>query len=217
MAAKIKIEISASVLLLTANACLLSFDVFPPGVIFDRKDDWFRRIPLVGEEFFDVARLKLQFQRERQSAPRAFVISAFATTQDAILLGGKGHTESDYGHWERLYYARHGHDAIRMMELIAINDNAVIRVADRGKVSRVVVSGTDPTIFQVGKRHCDLLQLTFQRLPHAIRRDGKNPVIVRVNVQTDQLPTDSEARDIMQTIRNRLRYKIVDGDIRRDN
>lgn len=83
-----------------------------------------------------------------------------------------------------------------MVRLTAINGSAVMETADGPNVSRVVLRGTDPTIFTANGQVCKLLLLRFNRLPRSIRADERNPMTVTGYVQSQQLPRPDSAKAI---------------------
>ncbi len=186
------------------------------GTVFDHQDDGFRAIVLVGGQFLGIDQLRSLFLKYEASAPKALVISAFSNEDDAVLMAGKGHTDVSYSDWENMYYSRRGHDTLQMSELIAIGKNVVIRTADRGRVSRVVLRGVDPTLMEIRGNRCELLKLSFHRLPRPLHADGLNPVVVKLNVRTDSFPTDSDAEEITRVIRKSLGQAAVNVAIRSD-
>lgn len=187
-----------------------------PEKLMDFSGQGFRLVAFVGQEYFSPAYLEEVFERERHGSPRAFLIEAFGDRASATIFAGKGRTEVDYPDWERMYYARSGHDSLRAMELIAIGNDSVIRVRDGRRLSRLILEGKDPTIFTVGPRSCELLQLRFTRLPRPLNPGGENTITVHVTLKTDILPNESEAKEITQELVRRLQYPVLNLNIRTD-
>jgi hypothetical protein len=202
---------------LVAAAWLTRADVIKPGIVWDLQDDGFRSVALVGEEVFGVDAGRKLYAKYEASAPKALVISVYPTVEEGSLLAGKGHTDVTFDDWERMYYARHGHESLRAMQLIAIGKNAVLKIADHGHVSRVILRGDDPTIVDAGGRRCQILTLSFHHLPRPIRADGQNPTIVNLDVQVDSVPDDSQAKAITRALWEKLGRVTVDVSMRADN
>ncbi len=174
----------------------------------------FRIVELVGEESLAVARLQAYLADAKLDPPLLLhVTAADSMVSLGVLSGGKGSTEKDYAAWDHMHFARQGHEQIRALELLAIGNDAVVRIAERGKVSKVVLRGKDPTLLTVGSRHCELLTVRAYQLPHT----SPSPTHVALTVWTDALPTATEALAITRELQARLHASWIQVDMRPDN
>src|ERR1022692_4132468 len=90
-------------------------------------------------------------RNERRMPAAGFsVVSVFANSSDASLMAGKGRTEVTYSDWEAEYPTNERRLRFRMMRLTTMGSDAVVQIADAGRVSRNVIRGNDPTRFSAG-------------------------------------------------------------------
>lgn len=190
------------------------------GVVLDRHDEDLHDVAVVGPHFMSVPRLD-QFAKELtsrdQASARLLIISAFANSDDAgQTLAGKGRTEITYDEAVDMLRAAQTRGAFRMMRLFSVDKNSVVQTVNGPRISRVILSGADPTLFEAGGRHCEILEVYFRRLPRPVRPDGRNPILVNMYVTTDRLPTDHEAEAITRTLQNLIHHQFVSAHIRSD-
>ena len=195
-------------------------DLIGEGIVFDRQDEDVRAIAAVGSKFMSSSGLE-ELSRDLRSAshvpPRVLIISAFATSADASqTISGKGRTEMTYGEAVALLRAAQARGTFRMMRLFSVGDNTVMQSVNGTKVSRSVLVGADPTLFEVAGRSCEILEIYFRRLPRPIRPDGRNPLLIDAYLTTDRLPTVIEAEAITRNIQRLLRHQFVFAHIRSD-
>jgi hypothetical protein len=109
-------------------------------------------------------------------------------------------------------------DPLRVMELISIGNETVIRSVDKGRISRTVIgSGNDPTFFHAAGRRCEILELYFYRLPRPLQPGGGNPLIVSVYVRVAPLPNETDARLIVRELQRRLGHSSITVNISTDS
>ncbi|HVT93335.1 MAG TPA: hypothetical protein VHD76_10860 [Bryobacteraceae bacterium] len=89
---------------------------------------------------------------------------------------------------------------LAVTKLVAIGADVVVQMTDGYHATRRILRGKDPTVFQIGQRRCQLVNLYIVRLPHALRPHAPNPPIVSVNIMSDKLPTVAEAQGITNWI-----------------
>ncbi|HWE49661.1 MAG TPA: hypothetical protein VG273_07730 [Bryobacteraceae bacterium] len=195
-------RISIAFGVLFAGASLASPDPIKAGVVWDFQDGGFRSVSLVGEEYFGIDVAKKLLVKYADGASRLLKVLVYPTAEDGSLLDGKAHTDVTYSDWDRMYYARHGHESLRAMEIITTGQDAVVRIADRGRLSRIVMRGKDPTIIHAGGHEAEILTVSFHRRPRSIWPDGKNPIFVIADLRVDSLPTDSQALEIMRATKH---------------
>ncbi len=138
-------------------ACILPLlaDLIGEGIVFDRQDEDVRAVAVVGSNFMSLSGLEELSQGLRSASrapPRALIISAFANSGDASqTLAGKGRTEVTYDEAVAQLRAARARGTFRMMRLISVGDNTVIQTVNGTKISRSVLAGVDPTIFEVAE------------------------------------------------------------------
>jgi hypothetical protein len=103
-----------------------------------------------------------------------------------------------------------------MMQLVAIGHDVVIETVDGSKVSRIVLAGKDPMLFEVADRKCQILELHWTRPLGELRKGEGVPLNVDVPIRADSLPTKVQAVMITREIQRRLNYYDVLVDIRTD-
>jgi hypothetical protein len=148
--------------------------------------------------------------------PRVVVLSAFQDGADATRYQTNPPPETTYSGAVKALRAARALGPLSMVRLTAIGRDVVVQRTDGRRSSRTVVAGHDPTLFGVGGQSCEILDLTFFRLPHPVREDGRNPVIVRTRIKTDALPSVAESREIARTIQHLTRQDSVTVEIRTD-
>jgi hypothetical protein len=148
--------------------------------------------------------------------PRVVQLSAFNDASDAIRYQINPRPEASYSDAIAALRAARSPGPLSMVRLTAIGRDVVVQQTDGRQTSRTVLSGRDPTLFRAGGRDCELLDFHFLRLPHPIRADGRNPVIVRALVKTDSLPAVGDAGEIARTIQRLTGHEVVTVDIRTD-
>jgi hypothetical protein len=193
-------------------------DVIGPGRVMDRRDENFHQVVVVGEEFMSKDSLLKLFQTERRG-DEVFIVSAFPNADAAAsVISGKGHTETTYDYWKQQLNALKPHDSLRMMELISIGNDTVIRSVDKGRVSRTVIGpGNDPTFFEAAGQNCEILEMYFYRLPRPLQPGEGNPLIVSVCVRVASLPDEIGARLIVRELQRRLGQASINANISTDS
>lgn len=218
MIAKIRNSLARALLLLVVQSML--GDVIGSGLVLDRREDGLNYLAVVGPEFMNASRLeKLHDERARKnpSPSDLIIISAFENRADAAqTLSGKVHTEITYDDWRTQYEAAMRRAPLRMMQLISIGTDVVLRSATGTGVSRAVLGGSDPTMFEAGGRHYEILEIFFNRLPRSIRPDGRNPVIVSAYIKSDFFPTVEQGKEVSRILQKRLHHPTVVVNIRAD-
>jgi len=211
---------SLPLILVLATAIPQSGDIIGTGVVFDRHIEDLRDVAVVGHRFMKASSL-IDLANELKTSgltePHLLMISAFENSDDASqTLAGKGTTEITYdGAVERLRVAQ-ARGEFRMMRYFAIGDDALVQTVSGTKASRSVVSGKDPTVISVGGRTGEVLYIYFNKLPRSIRADGRNPVLLSIDLKTDKLPTVREAEMLTEGFQARLRHEDVRVAVRTD-
>jgi hypothetical protein len=193
-------------------------DVIGSGRILDRRDENFHQMVFVGEQFVNKENLQELVRTERHDN-ELFVVTAFPNPDTAAaFMSGKGHTDMTYGEWKQQFDALKARSPIRIMQLISIGSELVIRSVDKGRVSRTVIgSGTDPTFFQVAGRRCEILEMYSYRLPRPLQPGGGNPLIVSVYLRVAPLPDESESKLIVRELQRRLGHASITVNISTDS
>lgn len=196
-------------------------DVIGTGVVLDRSDGGLRKIVEVGDNLLNIAGIEQAYKRlvseHERAALKYLAISAFANSDDASqYLVGKGHTDMAYDEAIQRLFEAQRRGPLRMLRLVSMGGNTVVQKTDGRTVSRTVVRGTDPTLFEAGGVRCELLEVYFNRLPRPIRADGQNPVLLHVYLKTSALPTIQAAEEVTRVIQHMLGHRNVFLNMRTD-
>jgi len=170
----------------------------------DQRDSGFRSVVAIGPEYLGVAPLKRLLANGGSPSDRLCIISTLPDPVTAeLMLYGKNHTEFTYSDWKTLYYAA-DRGRVRMARLVALGSDIVVQVADGGRVSRVVLSGSDPSRLAVGARTYELLEVYCGRWSHPFCRAASITSQMRVTPVRRQsmadltfaaTPTDDQSED----------------------
>jgi len=189
------------------------------GVIRQQQDDGLHEVTVVSPELVQPSGLRDYYELLASKTERPadlFAIWAFANRDDSINFFGKTATEFTYDRWKDRYASAKAKGFFPVSQLIAIRGDAVLRSFDGEKSSTAVLSGKDPTRFGVGQTACEILAVTFLRLPTPIRKDGKNPVILRFWLETHPFPALGQARLIARRLQQMLAHPEVRISMRTD-
>lgn len=115
-----------------------------------------------------------------------------------------------------MYRAVGNRDSFRMMRLVAIGKDVVIETVDGSKISREIVSGSDPMLFEAGGRKCRLLEVYWSRPFPSVGQKLQSTLNVTVDLQTDVLPAAADAEQITTALQRRLNYARVTVFMRTD-
>lgn len=191
---------------------------FLPGLVSDRSEtEGFRQMAVIGEEYLDVARLTALYRDGRRPADRVFVIYALPNpTYASSMLVGTGASDVGFDGWHNSYNLAPNHNALRMMQLVAIGNDVVVESVDGLRTSRIVVEGKDPLLFEEAGRKCQILEFHWTRPLGELQKGAGTPLSVEVPVRADKLPTVPEAEAITREVERRLSYKDVFVNIRTD-
>lgn len=195
-------------------------DVLGTGVVFDKRDDGMRTIFEVGAAVATPVGLQRAYKEisEAERSKLTFLsISAFRNSEDAaLMLSGKGRTEITFDEAVKALRDAQKRGPLPMLRLVSIGADTVIQETDGVKISRRLLRGKDPTVFEVGRVRCDLLEVYFHRLPRPIRNDGQNPLLLKIYLKTNRLPTIREARTITRVLQDTFHKRNICLNIRTD-
>lgn len=191
---------------------------FQTGIALDTfEKEGFHQIAVIGNEYLDVQKLRSLYESRRRTTDRVFIIYALENSLDASrMLTGVGATDVEFEGWSRLYHSVPAPNKLQMMQLVAIGSDVVVEAVDGLKVSRFVLSGKDPMLFEIAGRKCQILELHWTRPLIELHKGVGTPLNVSVPLRTDILPTVIEAEAITREIQRRLNYVNVFVHIRTD-
>jgi len=201
------------------SACLpLRAQTFQPGVALDTVEkEGFHQIAVIGKEYLDVQKLRALYKSRRRETDRVFIIYALANSLDASrMLTGVGATDVEFEGWYNMYRSVPEPNKLQMMQLVAIGRDVVVEAVDGLKVSRFVLSGKDPMLFEFAGRKCQILELHWTRPLIELHKGKGTPLNVSVPLKTDTLRTVAEGEAIAREIQRRLNYLYVFVNIRND-
>ena len=176
-------------------------------------------ICIAGKDVFSEDYVKSLYRKHKQTASIALVISSFENRKDAALLQGRGVTERGYAGWKEMseHWTTGEKKSLRMLELMSIGPNAIIRRVNNGAVTKTVLAGKDPTILDVNGCRGDILHVGFHRLPVSQSGSSPGPVIIGINVKTDIFPAKGQALAITYYLYKVFRHREIQVSIRSDS